>query len=176
MTLFGHIAGGYLVGSVLASHLESNSQRSKWLRLLGACGGLLPDLDGLYYYISRGTFRQGPDFQHHTWITHTFPFYVIPGLLLYIWGKVSKRESLANASLVVTAGACVHLVQDMFGSGDGIRLFYPFSTKMFGVRLMGVHGEEWRSKYMRDPIFLLEVVITIAGLLVGLRRLLSKVR
>jgi hypothetical protein len=51
----------------------------------------------------------------------------------------------------------------MFGSGDGIPLLSPVNTRMFGVHLLGVHGKEWRKRYLRDPIFLLELGLILAA-------------
>jgi hypothetical protein len=89
---------------------------------------------------------------------------LISGGLLAMWARKTHHIPLAKDVTVLTASTCAHLVQDMFGSGDGIPLLAPVSTRMFGVHLLGVHGKEWRKRYLRDPIFSLEIVLILVAL------------
>ena len=159
MLPIGHAAGGYLVGAVLARATQSNSARSRTMRLLGTLGGLLPDLDLVVYNLARKPLGLTSDVRHHTWLTHTLPFYLLPAGLLTAWANRTHRAEIAISITTFTAGACAHLIQDMCGSGDGLQLFFPLSRRMFGIRLLNVHGKEWRRRYLRDPIFLVEVAL-----------------
>ena len=163
MLPFGHAAGGYLTGALLAVITKANQRQSRRLRLLGMVGGLSPDFDLVIYSALQQPLALKPDPHHHTWPTHTVPFYLISGGLLAVWARKTQHIQLSKDVTALTAGACAHLLQDMFGSGDGIPLLSPVSTRMFGVHLLGVHGKEWRKRYLRDPIFLLELAVILAA-------------
>ena len=165
MLPLGHAAGGYLTGVLLARTTPGGAPDSRALRLFAALGGLLPDIDLVIYQALRKPLNLKRNSHHHTWITHTFPFYLLSGGLLASLAKRAERIHMQAYITAVTAGACVHLLQDMFGSGDGIQALYPFTPRLLGFRLLGVHGKEWRRRYVRDPIFLLEAGLSVAALL-----------
>lgn len=166
----GHAAGGYLTGVLLAHLFNSNPTETKLLHFLGVAGGLLPDLDLPAHLLLEKAAAVPPDIQHHTWFSHTYPFFLLPGGLLMWWAKRSGRHRLARGAAVVTAATVTHLTQDLIGTGDGVQLLFPFSKRMFGFRLFGVHGREWSSRYRRDPIFAVEITFVLVALLVFLRR------
>ncbi len=176
MLPLGHAAGGYLIGTGLAGIMKCNSKERKRIQFLGILGGLLPDLDLIIYHFLRRSFGYKSDIHHHAWPTHTFPFYLILGSLTTASASRTKNTELAQYSIVLTTGACVHLAQDMCGSGDGIQLFFPFSRRMFGIHLLGVHGKEWRRRYVRDPIFLVEGAIIFVAVLTAIKEHLSPAR
>jgi membrane-bound metal-dependent hydrolase YbcI (DUF457 family) len=165
MLPLGHAAGGYLTGVLLARTTQSGITDSRTLRLFATLGGLLPDIGLVIYQTLRRPLNLKPNSHHHTWITHTFPFYFLSGGLLAILANRVKRIRAQKYITAVTTGACVHLLQDMFGSGDGIQALYPFTPRLLGFRLLGVHGKEWRQRYVHDPIFLLELGLIVAALL-----------
>lgn len=166
MTIVGHLAGGFLVAKTLAGRIRRPELSHDTLLLLGTLGGALPDLDYFIYVAQTGSWVFGSDYQHHKWITHTFPFYSVPGILLYLYGLVSHRNKLCHGALVVTAGACIHLLQDMVGTVDGIMWAWPFSQRMDGICLVGTHGQEWIAAYTRHPIAWIERIIVIVASLV----------
>ncbi|MCI0397769.1 MAG: metal-dependent hydrolase [Chloroflexi bacterium] len=169
MLPFGHAAGGYLAGTLSAWLHQSRPEEIRKLQLAGLAGGLLPDLDLPGRYALSKVLPLPADIRHHTWVTHTFPFYLVPGGLLTLWARRRKKERLARYAATVTAGVCVHLAQDTCGTGDGMQLFFPFSRHMSGFRLLHVHGREWQRRYVRDPIFLVELAFVGLALLVRLR-------
>jgi hypothetical protein len=166
----GHAAGGYLTGVLLARLFHSDPDETKRLHLLGVAGGLLPDLDLPAHALLEKIAAVPSSIQHHTWFTHTYPFFLIPGSLLTAWARHKGHRRLAKRAAVVTAATCTHLTQDLIGTGDGVQLLYPFSKRMFGVRLFGVHGREWSHRYRRDPIFVVEITFVLVALFVFLRR------
>ncbi len=170
MLPFGHAAGGYITGTLIGTAHGDSSKDTIILQVLGITGGLLPDLDLGVYQILRTFLRLRLDSQHHTWLTHTFPFYLVPGSLLIVWANHTKRTRLARYFIVLTASTGLHLAQDMFGSGDGIQLLFPFSKRMYGVCLLGVHGREWRARYVRTPIFFVEIVLVLLALTIAIFR------
>lgn len=165
MLPLGHAAGGYLTGVLLARTTQRDGTDARALRLFAALGGLLPDMDLVIYRALRKPLNLRPNLHHHMWITHTFPFYFLWGHLLAIMAKRAGRIRTQKYITALTAGACVHLLQDMFGSGDGIAALYPFTPRLLGFRTLGVHGKEWRQRYVGDPIFLLELSLSCAALL-----------
>lgn len=167
MLPFGHAAGGYLTGTILA--VITKSKNAKALRIIGLVSGLLPDVDLLGYSILRKFLPLKESPYHHKWVTHTFPFYLVLGAMFTLLTGITKQTTLRRYVGVVTVSACVHLIQDMFGSGDGIQLFFPFSKRMVGVRLLSAHGREWRRRYVRDPMFLIEIAIVLLGVFVASR-------
>lgn len=151
----------------------SKLQRRKLL-VFGSIAGTLPDWDYLFYAIKKRGFAYSNDFRHHTWITHTFPLYWSIASLIYLLGVIQKNKAYKNSAAVFAASTSVHLMQDAVGSGDGIMFFYPFSKKMNGVALIGLHGDEWEAKYVSSPIFRLELFIRILGIFTFLYDLIKR--
>jgi membrane-bound metal-dependent hydrolase YbcI (DUF457 family) len=166
MQFDGHIAGAYLLAREITRHMNISPTKRHLLTGLGALAGALPDLDFFVYAIQKGTLTMGTDFQHHKWITHTFPFYLIPGLLVYLLARQTGKDGLANGTLVVSASVVIHLLMDMVGSGDGIMWAWPFSQRMDGIFLLNVHGNDWVQTYNAHPISWVERSIKITALFV----------
>ena len=164
MKIQGHLAGGWLITrSILKKKTFTKSERRRLL-IIGSVAGVLPDLDYLLYAYNKKGFVYKNDFRHHTWITHTFPFYWVIASFIFLGGILFKRNELKDIARVFAAGASIHLLQDAVGSGDGIMFLFPFSKRMSGLALIGLHGDEWEAKYVKSPIFLLELSIRILGL------------
>lgn len=163
MKIEGHLAGGWLVSRWLTEKLTSNKKEYHRLLFLGTLAGVLPDADYLWYVIKKGRIVYKNDFRHHTWVSHTFPFYWIPASLLYSIGMLKNKPGLKNIASVLAAGTTIHLLQDTVGSGDGIMLFYPLSKRMDGLGLNGLHGDEWNAKYTKSRIYLVELAICLIG-------------
>ena len=165
MKLPGHMAGGWLITRGMTRWWKlSKSERQEFLAF-GAIAGSLPDWDYLWYIYRKGRIDYSRDFRHHTWITHTFLFYWILAALVYALGLFRNDTRLKRQAAIVVASTTVHLLQDTIGSGDGIMLFYPFSKRMDGIALSGLHGREWEAHYTASPIYLVEVfTVLLAGL------------
>lgn len=166
MQFDGHMAGAFLLAREITRHMDISPRQRGVLTAVGGLAGALPDLDFLIYAVWKGTLQMGTDFQHHKWITHRFPFYLVPGLLVSWLGNKTGREGLARGALVVTASAVLHLLMDMVGSGDGIMWAWPFSRRMDGLFLLNVHGMEWVRAYNAHPVSWVERIIKITAVLV----------
>jgi membrane-bound metal-dependent hydrolase YbcI (DUF457 family) len=164
MTPFGHLAGGFLAGRALINRLQMPAEERGTLLAHGALGGVLPDLDTLIHLFRTRSIEFGEDFQHHRWLTHTFPFYWIPAILVWLYARVSGRPRLARKAVVTVGGISAHLLQDTIGAGDGIMLFWPFTRRVFGIFSLGVHGRHWLDAYRKHPVFWIERMIRGAGL------------
>ena len=79
MRIQGHIAGGILATSIALTAIRPSFEVADRLILLGAIGASVPDWDILIYILKKRAFVYDTDFRHHTWITHTFPFYITNG-------------------------------------------------------------------------------------------------
>jgi membrane-bound metal-dependent hydrolase YbcI (DUF457 family) len=159
----GHLAGGYLVTRLWLKQIKPDLNRNLLLAA-GTLAGMLPDTDTLYHLARTRSLEFGADFDHHRWITHTFPFYLIPGLLVYGYGRFAGRSWLGQLSLVSTTAAVTHLLQDAIGSGTGLMWAWPFSRRMGGVCTLHVEGgRAWLEAYERHPIAWVERLIVLAA-------------
>lgn len=164
MRLPGHIAGAWIASKFVIDNLDiPSSQERNNLSLFSAVAGSMPDWDYLLYMARKKGIKYDSDFRHHTWITHTFPFYWIISALIYLFGILFKKPSLKNQAIVFGVATSTHLAQDMIGSGDGIMVLYPFSKKMYGVGLSGLHGKEWNDNYIKSPYYLIEIGLVIVA-------------
>ncbi len=136
MLASGHLFLAVILGTIIMSSTNSVSIEGLIIVMIS---GVLPDLDGLLHFIQGKKYDD--TFRHHTWPTHTFFFYFIGFLIIFLLG-------LPLFSLLFLIGTYSHLIEDMIGSGDGIAVFWPFSKKMFGIHLINVHGREWLEKYL----------------------------
>lgn len=159
MKIFGHAAGGYLASRIATKIMDLSEVEEKKLLITGTIGGTLPDWDYFWYLYQKGGVEYGSDFRHHTWITHTFPFYWLLASMVYIFGYFKKSKKIKKTAIILGVSTTTHLIQDMIGTGDGIMVFYPFSKKMTGIGLLNVHGSEWDRAYTSSPYYLIELAI-----------------
>jgi hypothetical protein len=174
MKIAGHLAGGWLVSRWLINKSELPITEKRQLLALGTLAGVLPDLDYLWYAYKKGRFEYKNDFRHHTWISHTFPFYWIPAAVLYGIGVLRRKSKLKLYASFLAAGTTVHLLQDTIGSGDGIMLLYPISKRMYGIGLSGLHGDEWNAKYVESPVYKIELSVCLLAAVTFLYELFKK--
>jgi hypothetical protein len=174
MKLFGHASGGYLASRLVTKSMDLSDSEKKRLLILGAAAGTLPDWDYFWYAYQKRGFKYNNDFRHHTWITHTFPFYWLIAGLFYAFGLFKKDKKIKNSSIVLGAATTTHLLQDMLGTGDGIMLYYPFSKKMTGIGLFNLHGDEWERAYIKSPYYLVELAFGAFAIITVLRDTFKK--
>ncbi|MFH1591630.1 MAG: metal-dependent hydrolase [archaeon] len=102
---------------------------------------ILPDLDYVFYFLAkRGRIKPIP--QHHEWFTH-WPITYSPLLLALV---LSPSLKLAIAVM----GIYMHMMMDMFNSGDGLMVFYPVSKKYFNFlsdKTRGHSDFQWLAAY-----------------------------
>ena len=164
MTPVGHLAGAYLTGRILINRIEPQPSDRKLLLISGVVAGILPDIDTLFYVVRSRSLEFGQDFDHHRWISHTFPAYWLAGLVAYLYGRLSGRQRLAQVTLVMTVAATVHLLQDTIGSGTGMMLAWPFSRRMAGISTLHIKGgRAWLAAYKRHPVAWVERLLVVAA-------------
>jgi hypothetical protein len=175
MKPLGHLAGGYLTTQAALHIIKPPPENRLPLLTLGTIAGILPDLDGVYHIIRTRSLKFGEDFDHHRWISHTFPFYWIPGGLLYLWSKLTGRTMVQQATAVTLAGVTTHLLQDTIGSGTGLMWAWPFSKRMDGICTLNVKGgEAWLEVYNQHPISWVERLTVLAAVGLFLTNLLRR--
>jgi len=161
----GHVAGGYLVTRQFVKQWQLSEAEKNRLLALGAAAASLPDVDVLLYVLKTRSLELGSDFDHHKWVTHTFPFYLVPGIPVYLYACTTGRAALSRRAVVVTVAAVTHLFQDMIGSGTGLMWAWPFSRRMDGIVVLNVTGEAWRKVYRQHPIAWVERLLVAAAVL-----------
>jgi hypothetical protein len=173
MKPLGHLAGGYLVTRGLLEYLQVEPADRRKLLVIGSLAGLLPDMDALLYLAYSRDLQFGDEFDHHRWVSHTFPLYWGPGLLAYLYGRAKNRPWLSHLALITTTGATVHLLQDTIGSGTGLMWAWPFSRRMGGICTLHVKGgQAWLEAYRRHPIAWVERGIIVLGVVTFLASLI----
>lgn len=164
MKPLGHLAGGFLTARLLLNIIKPEPKDRVPLLALGTLAGILPDLDGAYHVVRTRSLAFGEDYDHHRWLSHTFPFYWLPGGLLLLWAKRSERPRLKQAALVATASATTHLLQDGVGSGTGLMWAWPISRRMDGICTLHVKGgQAWLEVYQNHPIAWVERLLILAA-------------
>jgi hypothetical protein len=166
MTPVGHLAGAYLTTCFLLNRIDPKPTDRRSLLVAGIVAGILPDADTLFYVARSRSLEFGQDFDHHRWISHTFPPYWLAGLAAYLYGRLSGRRRLAHGAQVMTAATTVHLVQDTIGSGTGIMWAWPFSKHMGGIGTLHIKGgRAWLKAYKSHPLAWVERVIIVMAAL-----------
>jgi hypothetical protein len=165
MRIQGHLAAGYLVSQGLVTALPIASEDRIAMLLVGTLAGGLPDADAIYYFARKKTLSLGDDFTHHTWITHTFPPYLILSFFLFFAGRLLYATSLQHSAFFLAIPVATHLLLDSVGSGDGIMLLWPFTRTMFGIGLLNAHGRNWQRRYEASPFIWIERVLIVGAIL-----------
>lgn len=179
MTPFAHVAAGYLTTQVVDLINPSLGFNSPGIIITAIVAGNLPDLDVLF--VKDMT-------KHRNTITHAPLFWliVIGGFL--ITSKIVDNDLFFRYFLAVGLGVFSHFFTDWFaarGLEGGIRLFYPFSKKHYGlyplkkekVKFEGIKTlfqKDFIKYYMKNSfLFYSEVALTLAGLAIFLSRSLD---
>ena len=138
--------------------------------ITGIIGALIPDIDFVF-------FKNIKD--HHNSIPHSPLFWILVSSILYLLAFLTENTLLENYVIAFTIGVLVHLFLDWFsGRTAGIRVFYPFSKKVYSLYpLNPTEGEVSTSlipnkshikffKFYAENKFLLyvEILIILAGL------------
>ena len=69
----------------------------------------------------------------------------------------------------------VHLLLDSLSIGPGVMWLHPWSDTFYGINLANTRygrdwGDQWLSRYLTHPLFLIEVAIVAAAVIVARRR------
>lgn len=102
-----------------------SSTQSWWLLVIGAIGGLFPDIDLLYFHFVSA------EVSHRQLPTHTVLFYLPVFLLLLILTRLHKAWFVYGAVWCFGLGVLSHLITDSVGGA--IMWLWPVVTEPYGL-------------------------------------------
>ncbi len=149
MILQAHLSYPFLAMFALDKALSLNLDQSHYLLLFFF--SVFPDFDIPAYSMMKRRFQS--DVRHHQWLTH-WPVTYLPLLILFV-----LKPSLKLG--VVVFALYFHLFLDIFNTGDGIMLAYPFSKKSFlyfSKTTKGLHGLEWLRVYKKTRKYKADII------------------
>lgn len=182
MTPFAHVAAGYLATQAIDLINPSLNFNTPGIIMTGIIAGNIPDLDFLFVKeksLHRNTWTHAPIF----WI-------VVLGILYFVLRQIGNQE-LLKYLLAFVLGLATHFLADWYAArtldGGGIRIFYPFSKKHYGLldlekpklkikftSIFDMFRQEFLEIYMENKfLFYSEVFLIILGSGVFLSRSLS---
>lgn len=168
----GHIAAGFLVAKGVINYLEPslNTEQINNLLILGAFFGFMPDLDMFWSFFKMGKFIQPPSkINHRSFFTHLPLFWLITGLLIYIFGS---NDYWKTFGIILWLSTWSHFFLDSIQYG--IRWLWPISKKYYAFADKNITYKSSHSTFFRfwfeflkfyifklTPTFVLEVVILL---------------
>ncbi|MBN9219415.1 MAG: metal-dependent hydrolase [Mesorhizobium sp.] len=145
--LIAHLPSGYILGRGARRHWREASG----IVLAGMIGGVIPDIDMLYFHLV-----DGGRTHHHAYITHWPLFWAATGLTALAAARLFGWRHLP-AIAVFFAGAMLHMVLDTVASP--ILWLMPFDSRAFEwVTVPATYGN-WVVSFVLHWTFLLELLI-----------------
>ena len=176
MLLPTHIAGAYLTTLSALRASSASDERTPHVQrgplLYGIVAGVVSDLDILPFMVRFGLSAFGDRFgEHRATFLHTPVCALMLGLAPLLF-RIRPRRPWMIAGAV---GVLTHLLLDSLTIGLGVMWLYPFSHDFYGLniatrRYRQVWGDEWLFHYVQHPLFLIELAIIIAALVVSWKR------
>lgn len=168
MTLPAHIASGYLLSKVC--YLSNiNCLNNSTFTTVVIIGSLLPDIDGLAGAQIKDH-RKTPFHAPFFWLVIFISTYTVNGLML-------KNSQLNTYLIALNIGIFSHLLLDWFaGRTAGIRIFYPFSKKVYSlfplnpkkgaVGMFSLKNQSafWKYYFENKFLLILEAIIIVSAL------------
>lgn len=128
MTPFAHIAAGYLVTQALDLVSPGLGFNTPGIIMTGVIAGNIPDFDLIF--VKR-------KWEHRNTITHAPIFWVVLVALMFAALKIPGLGIYYPYVLVFAIAVASHFFTDWYAAREvdmgGIRLFYPFSKKHYGL-------------------------------------------
>lgn len=136
-----HIIVPILLVSIFRDFFTKSKKKfSLHYALIAGLGGVLPDIDIIFFWIMK-TFTSVNFTDIHRTYTHTifFSLLILSGYFIFMNRNIPKlgrhKLKLNNIFLVLGIGTIFHLILDMTFS-NGIAIFYPISNTTFGYSLI----------------------------------------
>ncbi len=170
----GHLATGFLVGTIIAKYFVPNldPETIRQFGYWGAFWGFAPDIDEFWFFYKNKNWLVCPDAKeyHRNYISHAPAFWAILGLTV-IYCSQSGYWWLMG--YIMWFSSWSHFILDSYEYG--IMWLWPFSSKLYAVKSAGVKSfviEEKRfvphsllvlKAYSKTLVFKLEVVLIIVA-------------
>ena len=175
MIFTGHIGAGYLAAYVVLKNSGQSltTLQSNTLLIAGTFIGILPDIDILFFLISKKTFKP-KNLDHRHWV-HAPVVWLCTGLFIYFLASIHSDPFWKIFGLLLWLCSWTHFICDSIynSAGRGIAWMWPFSKKqlsLFHKQAVPEHSfDTWRELFkmhVADPLTYLETVITFVGLYV----------
>jgi hypothetical protein len=176
MLLPGHVGASYLVAAGCAAlfrrQFEERRTVTTALALFALGAGLVSDVDILPVLLRVGWDPLGRvASEHRASILHTPLFAVAVGIATL---ALPLRDRWLWAT-VGCAAVMVHLLLDSLSIGPGVMWLHPWSDTFYGINLANTRygtdwGDQWLWRYIVHPLFLIEVAMLAAAVVVARRR------
>lgn len=161
--LTAHAPAGYIIAKLL-SPLKPPSISSKKWAIYGVLGGLLPDVDMLWFYLVDN--RQ---VHHHRYFTH-FPIVWFSLLLLSYFLYKNRQNSVTACALLLSINACVHMLLDsIVGDIWWLMPFYDRAFSLFTVPAV-YPVSSWHWNFILHWTFAFEVAIWVWAIWLVMRK------
>lgn len=170
----GHLASGYLSGTLLATWLPGlvqDDSRQIFIALV-ALFAVIPDLDEFWVFAKIGrAIGSKAGFNHRKLLTHTPLLHLLIAVLIFALGAIAQNQLVVQISFAYLLGTMMHLFFDSFAYG--VMWLWPFSKKLFAFRRAGVNIEippdlklrnywiAFLKVYVKDTVFVLEILLII---------------
>ncbi len=138
-----HVLLTIILVDLFRDYILKNHKRYMTLHtvMIAGIAGLMPDIDIPLNWIL-GLFGKSISFLHHGGFTHTAFFgliFLIPG---FIFWKIGK-EKIGVYFFVICFGIIFHVFLDFFvggGAYEGVMWFWPLSSQVYKIHLLGSLG------------------------------------
>jgi len=159
----GHLPAGYLLGRFVCKVMPSTQPGMAVVVSAALVGGVLPDLDLIYFYTIGGK-----QVVHHEYWSHT-PFYWFVIYLCMSFATFLIRSMSAFKILSVIFSAIVlHLALDTI-TGQ-IHWLHPVSKTTFNlVQVPAVHSW-WVANFLLHWTFALEILVLALAVILHVKR------
>jgi inner membrane protein len=156
-----HLPSGYIAACYSSEKCQPSDRRPLFWGLL--IGGMLPDVDMLYFYlVDRGATH------HHLYWTHLPAFWLSVLLAGLVFARILRSRTLSVFVVSLVAGTVLHLLLDTpFG---GVAWLYPFSSHLYHWVTIPATRSWWVWSFVLHWTFLFEIGICLWAAVLFFRR------
>ena len=149
--LTAHLPSGYIVGKIMKSNIVEGAVLPAAL-----IGGIVPDLDMIYFY-----FVDGGKTHHHMFFPHWPLAWVTLCLPLIGLLHINHRPALRNASIAFFVAVMLHMVLDSIAAP--IFWLMPFAESRVELFTVPALYDHWILSFLFHWTFLGEIIIWLGA-------------